>query len=131
MWETWKQIETSGASCMATYYVPHFWKRHLCLKQITTLIICIVMGNSLVLSDWMFYIRIYNMEDNIHDKYHGIPCVMEPVILKHRIIQKCVILLSLLLIETQHLTDLPFYLCIIISFGSEDVEILLASSSLE
>lgn len=71
------------------------------------------------------------MEDNIHDKYHGIPCVMEPVILKHRIIQKCVILLSLLLIETQHLTDLPIYLCIIISLGSEDIEILLASSSLE
>jgi hypothetical protein len=71
------------------------------------------------------------MEDNIHDKYHGIWFVMELVILKHRVIQKCLVLLAVHLIETQHLIDLPIYLFLIISLGSEDIEILLASSSLE
>jgi hypothetical protein len=56
---------------------------------------------------------------------------MELVILKHKVIQKCLILLALHLIETQHLIGLPIYLVIIISLGSEDIEILLASGSLE
>jgi hypothetical protein len=41
------------------------------------------------------------------------------------------ILLALHFIETQHLIGLPIYLFIIISLGSEDIEILLASGSLE
>lgn len=56
---------------------------------------------------------------------------MELVILKHRVIQKCLVLLAVHLIETQHLIDLLIYLFLIICMGSEDIEILLASSSLE
>jgi hypothetical protein len=55
---------------------------------------------------------------------------MELVILKHRVIQKCLVL-AVHLIETQHLIGLTIYLILIISLGSEDIEILLASSSLE
>lgn len=56
---------------------------------------------------------------------------MELVILKHRVIQKCLVLLAVHLIETQHLIDLLIYLFLIICMGSKDIEILLASSSLE